>query len=138
MEGLTVSQVARASNVHIETVRYYERRGLITEPPRSKTGYRMFAHAAVEEIQFIKRAQEVGFTLEEIKQVLSLYKDDDSISTEEMHHFALLKIQEIEARMIQLQQFKALLESVTHIPVPKLSYSKERCPVILKCLGKDD
>ncbi|RJE90538.1 hypothetical protein D3P07_00030 [Paenibacillus sp. 1011MAR3C5] len=98
----------------------------------------MFTHAAVEDIQFIERAQEIGFTLEEIKQVLSLYKNDDFISTEDMYRFALSKIQEIEDRIIQLQQFKALLESVTDFPLPKLPHFKEQCPVIQKCLGKDE
>lgn len=56
MDGLTISQVAIRSNVHIETIRYYERRGLISKPPRSESGYRMFSHEAVEDIQFIWQA----------------------------------------------------------------------------------
>jgi DNA-binding transcriptional MerR regulator len=79
MEGLTISQVAKASNVNIETIRYYERRGLIPEPPRTNSGYRMFSYEVIRDIQFIKRAQDVGFTLEEIKKLLS------ASNTEEFH-----------------------------------------------------
>jgi MerR family mercuric resistance operon transcriptional regulator len=136
MDGLTISQVASASNVKIETVRYYEKRGLISEPPRSESGYRMFTHEAVEDIKFIKRAQEIGFSLEEIRNVLSLYKNDDFISTKEMQQFALAKIQEIEEKINQLHNFKALLESVTNLPVTMLTLSKDQCPVILKCSGR--
>jgi len=75
MEGLTVSKVALKSNVCVETVRYYERRGLITKPPRSELGYRMYLDEVIEDINFIKRAQAIGFTLEEIKQLLTLYSD---------------------------------------------------------------
>ncbi|MCD8502155.1 MAG: MerR family transcriptional regulator [Bacillaceae bacterium] len=71
MKGLTISQVAREANVNIETIRYYERRGLISEPPRTESGYRKFPQEVVNDIKFIKRTQDLGFTLEEIKSLLS-------------------------------------------------------------------
>ena len=67
MTGLTIRQVANAEKVNLETVRYYEKRGLIVEPLRTESGYRRFPDEAIERISFIKRAQELGFTLEEIK-----------------------------------------------------------------------
>ncbi|MFF0826290.1 MerR family transcriptional regulator [Brevibacillus sp. NPDC003359] len=85
MDGLTRSQVASEAKVHIETVRYYEKRGLIATTPRNESGYRMFPQQTVTDIQFIKRAQEIGFTLEEIKNLLSLYKNDEELPTQEMH-----------------------------------------------------
>ncbi|MCQ6560250.1 MerR family DNA-binding protein [Paenibacillus mendelii] len=133
MRTLTVSQVAAASNVRMETVRYYERRGLITKPPRSESGYRMFTQ--VEDIQFIKRAQEIGFTLEEIRGILNLYKSEEFLPSKEMHQLAQAKVQEIDEKINRLQQFKALLEQVTTCPVSMMPLPKSQCPVIQKCKG---
>ena len=80
MRGLTMSQVAQAAQVIPETVRYYERRGLIAPPPRTGAGYRMFPPEAVEEIRFIKQAQLLGFTLQEIKVLLGMYRGEPVLS----------------------------------------------------------
>ncbi|MFF2887976.1 MerR family transcriptional regulator [Paenibacillus sp. NPDC057967] len=138
MERLTVSQLAGACKVHIETVRYYEKRGLIPEPSRGNNGYRVYTHATVKDIQFIKRAQEIGFTLEEIKRLLSIYKNEKSIPAEEMQQYAVEKIQEIKARINQLLQFKILLESVGNRPISSGTHPVESCPVIQKCSGEED
>ncbi|EJL20608.1 MerR family DNA-binding protein [Brevibacillus sp. BC25] len=133
MDGLTRSQVASEANVHMETVRYYEKRGLIAAAPRNKSGYRMFPHQTVTDILFIKRAQEIGFTLEEIKNLLSLYKNDEELPTQEMHQMALVKVEEINKKISQLQHFKSLLEEVTNRPPSMWSLSKEQCPIMQKC-----
>lgn len=75
MSILTIGEIARQSNVHVETIRYYEKRGLIAEPPRTESGYRMFSQETITEIKMIKHAQELGFTLEEIKKILAIYPD---------------------------------------------------------------
>jgi DNA-binding transcriptional MerR regulator len=137
MVGLTISQVAQSSNVPVETVRYYEKRGLIAKPPRSESGYRMFTQETVEDIRFIKRAQEIGFTLEEIREILRIYKRDDYFPTSEMYQFALEKVREIDAKIRQLQTFKALLESVTNRPPSTLPLPKSQCPVIQKCAERE-
>ena len=72
MTGFKISEVAEKSNVNIETVRYYEKRQLIPEPPRTRAGYRIFSLEDVDRIKFIKRSQELGFTLNEIKQLISI------------------------------------------------------------------
>lgn len=72
MQGLTISQVARKANVNIETVRYYEKTGLISKPPRMESGYRCFPPEVVKQITFVKRAQELGFTLSEIKELITI------------------------------------------------------------------
>ncbi|MBH5317857.1 MerR family transcriptional regulator [Paenibacillus sp. GSMTC-2017] len=133
MNGLTISQVASMSHVNIETVRYYERRGLISKPPRSESGYRMFTQQAVEDIRFIKKAQEIGFTLEEIRSLLSLYKNEVEIIPADMQRIALEKIQEIEEKVNQLNRFKALLESAINRHVSKLPFSIDQCPVMKGC-----
>ncbi len=70
--SLTIGQVARAAKVHVETLRYYERRGLVPKPPRSSSLYRRYPDDTVPRVQFVKHAQELGFALREIRQLLSL------------------------------------------------------------------
>src|SRR2546429_2729002 len=72
MNGLTIGEVAERAKVHIETLRYYEQRGLIASPPRSTSNYRLYPEDTVRRVRFIKHAQELGFSLREIKELLSL------------------------------------------------------------------
>jgi len=71
MEGLTIGRLAEAAGVNIETVRYYERRGLLDEPPRSPAGYRQYSDADLWRLRFIGRAKRLGFTLAEIAEIMS-------------------------------------------------------------------
>ena len=91
MKTLTTGQVARRSGVGVETLRFYEREGLIAEPPRNASGYRAYPEEAVAQIQFTKRAKELGFTLKEIKELLSLRVDPDT-SCEAVRDQATAKI----------------------------------------------
>jgi Hg(II)-responsive transcriptional regulator len=70
--SLTIGQVARAADVNTETIRYYEREGLLPEPPRTPAGYRQYTDDAVRRVRFMKRAQTLGFTLAEIGVLLRL------------------------------------------------------------------
>jgi MerR family mercuric resistance operon transcriptional regulator len=72
MHGMTIGDVARRAAVHVETLRYYERRGLVARPPRSAGNYRLYPEEALGRVRFVKRAQELGFSLEEIRQLLAL------------------------------------------------------------------
>jgi len=72
MSKLTIGQLARQANVNLETIRYYERRGLIPQPPRNASGYRQYGEQDLARTRFIKRAQALGFTLKEIAELLSL------------------------------------------------------------------
>jgi MerR family mercuric resistance operon transcriptional regulator len=69
MNGLTIGDVAKQAKVRIETLRYYEREGLVASPPRSPSNYRLYPEDTVRRVQFIKRAQELGFSLKEIKEL---------------------------------------------------------------------
>lgn len=135
MNGLTMSEVAKESNVNITTVRYYERRGLIPKLPRTQAGYRMYSNETVTDIKFIKKAQDLGFNLEEIKKLLSIYKEEEYFPTEEMYQFSVAKYKEIEEKIQQLNEFKSLLELVTKLPPPDLPKSKSQCPIIQKLTG---
>lgn len=74
-EVLTIGQLARRASVHIETVRFYERRALLEAPPRTAAGHRVYAPGTVRRIRFIKQAQQLGFTLDEIRELLALARD---------------------------------------------------------------
>ena len=94
MKTLTIGQVAREAGVGVETVRFYEREGLIEEPSRRASGYRQFDEAVVDRLRFIREAKELGFTLNEIKELLSL-KLDPASSCGDVKHRAEVKIAEI-------------------------------------------
>jgi len=76
MESLTISQLAHEAGVHVETVRYYERRGLLREPPRSPAGYRQYGAADLRRLQFIARAKQLGFTLSEVARLAGEHDGD--------------------------------------------------------------
>ena len=77
-DKILVGELARRSGVNLETVRYYERRGLLPKPPRTPAGYRAFPAASVRRVRFIRQAQALGFTLAEIKELLALRVDPDT------------------------------------------------------------
>lgn len=102
-ETLTIGQVAAAADVGRETVRFYERKGLIDEPPRSPAGYRRYPPDTVERLGFIRRAQELGFTLAEITDLLDLRVDEVSAcGTVEVR--ARAKLEQVEAKIGDLQR----------------------------------
>lgn len=72
MDKLSIGEMARQANVHIETIRYYERRGLLAVPRRNKSGHRQYSAEAVRRTEFIKRCQSLGFSLNEIQEILEL------------------------------------------------------------------
>ena len=112
MNALTIGRVAKQAGVNIETLRYYERRRLLEEPPRSVAGYRLYPPDAYKRILFIKRAQELGFSLKEIRELLSL-RAAPRARCADVRQRAEAKIQVIEERIRALQAMqKALLKLV--------------------------
>lgn len=109
MKGLSISQVAKECNVNIETIRYYEKRGLIPEPPRSESGYREFPVKVIERIKFIKRAQELDFTLTEIQKLIRISENDESFSSQEVQQFALQKLDEVDTKLRDLEKVRFVL-----------------------------
>src|SRR5690625_2787530 len=133
MEGLTISQVAKEANVNIETIRYYERRELISEPPRTESGYRKFPQEVVEDIKFIKRTQDLGFTLSEIKSLLAA-SNDENFHSKEIRDYATRKVNEIETKIHDLHKMKTLLEDLAE-KCPGSGVSKGKCPIIKNFKG---
>lgn len=124
---MTTGQVADRAGVNIQTVRYYERRGLLPAPPRRASGYRQYGSDHVSRIRFIKRAQELGFTLEEIDELLSLRADPDADSSEVLER-ALRKIEDIDRKMQDLSRMRATLEDLTHACAGH--GSTDNCPIL--------
>ena len=112
MSTLSIGEVARRSGVGVETVRFYERGGMIEEPPRRPSGYRQYPEDVIVRIQFIRRAKELGFTLKEIKELLSL-RMDSSTQCEDIRQRSITKIDDIETRIAVLERMKAALVKLT-------------------------
>jgi len=108
MTDLTSGQLAEGAGVGIETIRYYERKGLLLPPARSRSGYRRFPPEAVDRLRFIRQAQYLGFSLKEIQELLSL-RIDPKASCSEVRQRAQAKIGEIEQRLRGLQRIREVL-----------------------------
>lgn len=108
MKTLTIGQLAKQAQVNVETVRYYERRGLIPEPHRRESGYREYSQEAVACLQFIKRAKEMGFSLKEISDLLSLRVGPDA-TCGDVKRRAERKLADIEEKLQALQRMKKAL-----------------------------
>jgi MerR family copper efflux transcriptional regulator len=111
MNELTIGKVAAQAKVHIETLRYYERRGLVARPPRSASNYRRYPQDAVRRVQFIKRAQELGFSLNDIKELLSLRAAPEAECGEIRAH-AEAKIKAINEKIDALLAMKNALSTL--------------------------
>jgi MerR family mercuric resistance operon transcriptional regulator len=110
MESLTIGKVARRAGVGVETIRFYERKGLIDEPPRRASGYRQYPEETVARLQFIKRAKELGFTLREIMELLKLQVASSSTATcDEVRKLAREKIADVRDKIRMLRGMEAAL-----------------------------
>ena len=109
-ESLRIGDVAARAGVNIQTLRYYERRGLVIPPGRRHSGHREYTEAEVARVRIIKAAQRLGFTLVEIGELFAL--SGHRRSTEELRKRATNKIAEIELRIAQLQTMRTELTAV--------------------------
>jgi len=113
-EYLTAGQLAKATAINKETLRYYEKEGLIPDPPRSENGYRNYPIDSIKKISFIKQAQNLGFSLKEIKElmVLSAHKGERCL---QVHQDASTKIEIIKTKIIELERMKSALEALSKL-----------------------
>lgn len=125
--ALKIGQVAERGGVNLQTIRYYEREKLLPEPPRLASGYRMFPEGAVNRVRFIKRAQELGFSLAEIRELLSI-KIDPAKDCSDVQRFAELKVMDIEEKIRTLQSMKRVLSGLAE-SCPGRGPSNE-CPIL--------
>lgn len=108
-ESFTIGKLAKHANVGVETIRYYQNFGLLQEPPKPGTGYRQYPKEALERLHFIKRAQELGFSLKEISRLLAL---GDNAS--ESRAMAAEKLFVVRSKIAHLVGVRAVLEQLIH------------------------
>jgi MerR family mercuric resistance operon transcriptional regulator len=111
METLTIGRLARAAGVGIETVRFYQRRGLIARPPRPRAGYRAYSRATLDRLRFIREAQNLGFSLREIEELLALWTAADA-DCGDVRARAAAKLDDVEAKIAQLERVRAALRTL--------------------------
>lgn len=123
--GLTIGKLAGAAGVNIETVRYYQRLGLLDEPAKPSNGYRRYSHQQAKRLRFIKRAQGLGFTLSEVGGLLRLSSACICADTREL---AARKLTIIEQRMADLAAMQAALTGL--IRQCDVGDGGDACPII--------
>jgi len=111
-----ISQLADKCSVNKETIRYYERKNLLQEPRRTEAGYRIYSDDDVKRIRFIKRIQELGFSLSEIYKLLGVV-DKDEARCQDMFEFVTKKQEEVQRQIEDLKRIESMLDDL-----------KKRCP----------
>ena len=125
MPKLTIGRVAAAAGVSVETIRYYQRRMLLQEPEKPSGGYRHYPTEMVKRIRFIKRAQSLGFTLEDVAGLLQL---NDSDACTKTRHLAARKLTLIEQKITELATMRDALAELVGQCDRKLK--RGPCPII--------
>ena len=118
MSALTISRLAEQAGVHIETIRYYERRGLLAPPPRTEAGYRQYSAGDVWRLEFIQRAKQLGFTLNEI---IELFGPDGARSADENSRRSLLRFSKTTLAFHLSSQLARTLALLRRVVGPKIA-----------------
>jgi MerR family copper efflux transcriptional regulator len=129
---LSIGELAKQAGVGVETVRYYERRGLLAEPDRRASGYRQYESEAVAILRFIRRAKELGFTLKEIQSLLELRRSS-SATRADVRRNAQAKLVDIETKIRDLDRMRRALADLT-----KTCHgdgAAAECPILLALNG---
>lgn len=127
MKSLTIGLLARRAGIGVETVRFYEREGLIGRPARRVSGYRQYDEDTLARLRFIRHAKELGFTLKEIGELLSL-RLDPATSCADVRRRATAKIADIEAKIQTLQRIRRAVLKLTQ--ACDVRGSSSRCPIL--------
>lgn len=127
MRPLTVGKLAKTSGVNTETVRYYERIGLIPKPHRKESGYRQYSQEDVSRLKFILHAKELGFSLKEIRELLELRVEPET-NCEEVRGQAELKIADIEKKIADLRRIRTVLMKLA--TACKKREQTDECPIL--------
>lgn len=128
MHGMTRSELAKRTDIHPETVRYYEANGLIAPVERTEAGYRLFDEDAARRVAFVKRAQAAGFTLAEIKELLAIQSSPRGTSGE-VRAMVDVKLAEIEARIRALTTMRDTLQHLVGC-CPGGAAPTSECPIL--------
>lgn len=122
--SLTIGRLAKSAGVHVETVRYYQRRGLIEEPPRPARGHRLYPAETLKRLLFIRRAQELGFTLEEIAGLLAL----GGGHCREVQAIAEHKLAAVRAKLADLRRLESVLGEL--LSQCRRNPDNAHCPIV--------
>lgn len=137
MAGLTRGQLAERAQINLETVRFYEREGLLAAPSRTASGYRKFAESAVDHLAFVKRAKALGFSLGEIRELLVIQDGhaDACVEVRDLLQNKLAVVQNKKAELVRLEvDLSSALRKCNQALKRKRSQRSENCPV-LKQMG---
>ena len=132
MPDLTIGRVAEAAGVNVETIRFYQRRKLLDEPIKPLGGVRRYSGEIVSRVRFIKRAQQLGFTLDEVQNLLAL---EDGQSCKKTHDLAVKKLAIVETRIADLNRMRRMLKTL--IGQCETGSGKIACPIISTLAGRD-
>ena len=129
MEKRSIGKLSKETGLSVQTIRYYEQLGILPEPERTKSGYRNYSDNYGEYINFIKNAQKVGFSLDEIKTLVNLRSSKSALG-KDVKKVIQGKIKEINEQIESLNTTKAYLESLNQSCSGKMTTAK--CPIINK------
>lgn len=126
---LTIGQLAEAAGlgVGVETIRFYERQGLLAEPPRSASGYRQYSPTTVDRLRFIRRAQRLGFTLDEISELLDLRVEEEA-ACDSVERRARAKMEQVEAKIAELRRMRGALARL--VEACRSREPTSECPIL--------
>ena len=135
--GYRIGEVAKIAGVHVETVRFYERQGIIRQPAKPPMGIRRYSSENINRIRFVKHAQALGFTLHEVKDLLAL-RTAGSSSCGRVQAQAAGKLKLVQEKLAALQRLEKTLTSfLEECGRPKRSTTEE-CPVLQALEAEDD
>lgn len=127
MNTLSIGQLAKEASVTVETLRFYEKRGLIAPPRRSESGYRQYPPDSIKRVRFIQHAKEVGFTLKDIGELLAL-RQESGTSCADIKARATRKIEQVDQKLHELQRIRAALQRLADKCSGSGSLSE--CPIL--------
>ncbi len=131
--GAQIGKVATQTGLSIDTIRFYEREGLSPEPHRSEGGYRLYHQPEIEQLQFIRKAQELGFSLQEIRELL-IISNEQIEACNHVHDLIEHKLSTVRGKLKELARLERHLKAALAKCTETLSHSAdqqhERCPVI--------
>lgn len=134
MQGLTIGQVAKEVGMSRDAIRIYERQGLIEEPERSTSGYRLYSDAVIARLRFIQRAKAMGFSLKEIGELLEIKRTAKN-TCDQVRMEAKVKLKQIETKMTELQRLQNALKKL--IRTCDDNKTNSHCP-LLDALEQED
>ena len=132
MDGFTRSQLAQRANVNLETIRFYEGKGLLPAAPRTASGYRKFSEEMIERLAFVKRAKTLGFSLEEIRELLHLQGEQNGVCVE-VRDLLRTKLSAVREKKADLEKLEAHLSDALgkcNQALQQQPQSPEACPAL--------